>query len=89
MKNMKTKDFILEELQKEYDIEGLENIDRLNFVEEGYITSLGIIQFVIALEEQFAIEFTEEELSSDDFKIVGKLVAMVERKIASKEEKAT
>ena len=49
MKNMKTKDFILEELQKEYDIEGLENIDRLNFVEEGYITSLGIIQFVIAL----------------------------------------
>ena len=85
MKNMKTKDFILEDLQKEYDIEGLENIDRLNFVEEGYITSLGIIQFVIALEEQFGIE----PESSDDFKIVGKLVAMVERKIASKEEKAT
>ena len=51
--------------------------------------SLDIVELMMDLEEQFGIEFTEEELSSDDFKIVGKLVAMVERKIASKEEKAT
>ncbi len=83
---MDIKEFILEELEKECDIDKTGNLDGLNFVEEGYVTSIGIIQFVVRLEEQYGIEFTKEELASDDFKILGNLASMIERKIKEKQE---
>ena len=82
---MGIKEFILEELEKEYDIDKTGDLNGLNFVEEGYVTSLGIIQFVVALEEQYGIEFSEEELASEDFKILGKLISLIEQKIKEKQ----
>lgn len=81
---MQIKEFILEELQKNYDINTDLDWEELNFVEEGYITSLGLIQFVVELEEQFNIRFTDEEIMSKEFQIVGRLVKLVEKKLESK-----
>jgi acyl carrier protein len=76
------KEYILEQLQKNYTIDQNEDIDHLNYIEAGYVSSLGLIQFVVDLEEKYGIRFTDEEISSEDFQIVGNLAALIERKIA-------
>lgn len=81
---MNIKEFILNELQKNYAINDVENLEELNFVEEGYITSLGLIQFVVVIEEKYDIRFTEEEIMSTDFQVIGNLVELIKRKIADK-----
>lgn len=78
---MTIKEYIVEELQKEYSISEDLNIDELDFISKGYISSLGLIQFIVMLEDEFGIEFSDEELGSDDFRKVGTLVAMIERKM--------
>lgn len=80
----KVKDFIVEYIQREYTLPDDIDIVNLNYVEEGYIDSLGLIQFIAVLEDEFGITFTDEELVSDDVKVVGKMVDLV---IAKMEEK--
>jgi len=53
----------------------------LNYVDSGYIDSLGLIQFIATLEDEFNIAFTDEELASSDIKVVGKLVDIISRKL--------
>ena len=49
--------------------------------EEGYVTSLGLIQFMIELEEKFNIRFTDDELYSEDIRVVGSLAELIEKKM--------
>lgn len=75
------KEFILKELQKNYDLDSNVDLDNLNFVEEGYVTSLGLLQFMVTLEEKYKIRFSDEEVMSENFQVVGKLAALIEEKI--------
>ena len=75
------REFILERLQREYSFKDGTDIDQINFVDEGYMDSLGLLQFIGEMEDEFGIEFTDEELESGSFRIVGELIAMVEKKL--------
>lgn len=83
---MKVSDFILTTLQKKYTIDKNIDIDTLNYVESGYVDSLGIIQFIVEIEDEFGIVFTDEEVADPSFKIVGELINLVERKVMNHEE---
>lgn len=80
MKDIKV--FVLNKLQENYPFPKDMDEDSFNYVEEGYVTSLGMIQFVIELEEEFNIHFSEEELASEEFHIVGKLLRLIKQKIS-------
>ena len=71
------KDFIVDYIQREYTLPDDSDIMSLNYVEEGYIDSLGLIQFIAVIEDEFGISFTDDELASPDIKVVGKLAALV------------
>ena len=77
----RAREFILERLQREYSFKDGTDIDQINFVDEGYMDSLGLLQFIGEMEDEFGIEFTDEELESGSFRIVGELIAMVEKKL--------
>lgn len=74
------KEFIVDYIQREYTLPADVDVMNLNYVEAGYIDSLGFVQFVALLEDEFGIVFTDEELESPDMKVVGKLVALVAQK---------
>lgn len=80
----KVKEFIVEYIQREYTLPDDVDIANLNYVEEGYIDSLGLIQFIAVLEDEFGITFTDEELVSDDVKVVGKMADLVIAKMEDK-----
>lgn len=81
----RAREFILDRLQREYSFKNGTDIDAINFVDEGYMDSLGLLQFIGEMEDEFGIEFTDEELESGSFRIVGELIAMVEKKLEAAE----
>ena len=74
------KAFIVDYIQREYTLPADMDVMELNYIESGYIDSLGFVQFVALIEEEFDIVFSDEELDSPDMKVVGKLVALIDRK---------
>ena len=76
------KSFVLDYIQREYTVPAEVDIMALNYIESGYVDSLGLIQFIATIEDEFEIAFSDEELENDDIKVVGKLIAMIEKKIA-------
>lgn len=77
------KKFVTEYIQREYTVADDVDIMTLNYIEAGYIDSMGLLQFIATLEDEFGITFSDEEMSSPDIKVVGSLVAMIEKKVAS------
>ena len=76
--------FVIEYIQREYTFPEGTDIMSLNYVESGYVDSLGLIQFIATIEDEFGIEFTDEDMSSPNIKVVGTLIAMIEQKIISR-----
>ena len=74
------KEFIVDYIQREYTLPADTDVMELNYIESGYIDSLGFVQFVALIEEEFDVVFSDEELDSPDMKVVGKLVALIDRK---------
>ena len=83
MENIKEniKDFIIDYIQREYTLPADIDIRNFNFVETGYIDSLGLIQFIAVIEDEFDITFSDDDLASDDIKVIGKLVNFVSSKM--------
>lgn len=75
------REFILDRLQKEYSFKEGTDIEKINYVEEGYMDSLGLIQFIGELEDEFDIEFSDEEMMEDSFRVVGSLIGLVTKKV--------
>ena len=75
------KEYILDALQREYSFPEGVDLNKFNYVEEGFMDSLGLLQFIAELEDEFNIEFTDAELESPDFKLVGPLCELVESKM--------
>lgn len=75
------KDFIIDYIQREYTIPEDIDIMNLNYVESGYVDSLGMIQFIAVIEDEYGISFSDDELAEPGIKVVGKLVDMVVAKL--------
>lgn len=75
------KDFILDYIQRKYTIPDDIDLMNLNYVEEGYIDSIGMIQFISVIEDEFGITFTDDDLTNPDIKVIGKMVELVASKM--------
>lgn len=54
--------------------------DDFNFLVTGYIDSLALFDFVVHLEKEFKIEFSDKEISSPEFTTIGGLTRMIREK---------
>tara|TARA_R110002072_G_scaffold132740_2_gene272957 strand:- start:8208 stop:8456 length:249 start_codon:yes stop_codon:yes gene_type:complete len=77
------KQFIIDELEKKQRIPSNINIDDYRFLDEGHIDSLGAMKFIIAIEDQFSIELSPDEIVSKEFRYVGSLAQLIESKLKS------
>ncbi len=75
------REYVLDALQREYSFKDGVDIDKINYVEEGYMDSLGLLRFIGELEDEFSIEFNDDELFSSSFRVVGELISMIEEKV--------
>lgn len=77
----KVKEFVIDYIQREYTVSEEIDIMALNYIEEGYIDSMGLLQFIATIEDEFEIEFTDEELASAGIQVVGELIEIIESKL--------
>jgi acyl carrier protein len=47
------------------------------YIEAGHIDSLGIMKFIIQIEDEFKIEINDDDMLSDLFQSVGGLVELI------------
>lgn len=72
--------FVTNFIQREYTIPDEVDILTLNYIEAGYVDSLGLIQFIATIEDEFSIEFTDDDLANPNIKVVGTLIEVIEQK---------
>jgi acyl carrier protein len=77
------KKFLLRLIQKSGNLPGGVNVDTFNYVDTGYVDSVGLIKFIVELEQEFGVEFTEDEIASPAFKTVGGVAALIAAKRSS------
>ena len=53
----------------------------LDFIKEGIVDSLSLLRFVLDLEKAFAIELSNEEIASLEFRTFAGVCAIIERKL--------
>lgn len=84
----RVREYILGAIEEKAPLKGNDDIDALDFVSGGYIDSLGLIRFVVGMEDEFGIEFSDDELAMPSFTVVGELVKIVEEKIQAGERRS-
>lgn len=78
------KSFVLKLIEKKAKLPKDIVVDTFNFVDTGYVDSLGIIKFVVDIESHFDIEITDTDIESQEFRTVGGIVSIISGKIASR-----
>ena len=57
-----------------------QEINNYRYLDVGHVDSLNIMQFVLEIEESFDISLSTEDTQSDEFRTVGGVITLVERK---------
>ena len=76
--------FVLRLIEKNSKLPKDVDIDSFNYFDSGYVDSIGIIKFLVEIESTYDIVISESDMKFPEFKTVGGLVAMINRKISSK-----
>jgi len=71
------RDYIAQNLL--FSDDGFGYSDDASFLEEGIVDSVGIMELVMFLEENFGISVDDEDLTPDNFDSVNKLAAYIKR----------
>ena len=79
---MEIREFILEYLERDYSLPTDVDIETFDFMKSGYVDSMAVMQLRILVEDQFGIEFTDEEFLSKDFTTVKGLENMIQEKMS-------
>ena len=72
------RDFITQELMQRKDVV---LADDVALIDEGYLTSLQIVELLVFLEERFEIEIDPMEVDEENFKTLTTIAALVESKL--------
>lgn len=73
--------FIINELEKSGPIPSDDPL-AFNFIDSGHIDSLSIMKFLVLLEGEFNLQFSDDELLSEEFKTVSGLSNLISNKLA-------
>lgn len=66
---------ILKEICEQFPIE----YKGVNLLDEGYIDSLGIMNFIMEMDSEYNIEIDVDDVIPDNFRSVAAITALVER----------
>jgi acyl carrier protein len=72
------KDYIMKSLL--FSSDGFNYPDSASFLEEGIVDSVGVMELIAFVEENFGLTVADQEITPDNFDSVAKLAAYVRRK---------
>jgi acyl carrier protein len=75
------REFILNFIEKKAKLPKGVDIDTFNYIDSGYVDSIGIIGFMLEIESEFDIEISAEDMLSLEFRTVGGVVSIISKKL--------
>jgi acyl carrier protein len=80
---MKTYDYIFEFLRKHYvpKNKGSQLLAETLLLEHKVIDSIGMLELMLFIEKTFGIEVSEEDITSQNFGTINRIVAYIDNKI--------
>ena len=57
-----------------------------DYIESGHVDSIGLIHFMMGIEQNFGIELSDEDVQSDRFRTLGGLTTLIAEKRADRPE---
>ena len=78
--------YVMSAIQKKHPLPDDIDIDTFNYAESGHVDSLGIVQFIVSLEDKFGIEFTDEDMAAPSFRTIGGMIRLIEGKVVEREK---
>jgi predicted dehydrogenase/acyl carrier protein len=79
--------FVLNKIEKNGRIPAGTDINAFNYIDTGYIDSIGLIKFIAEIETEFCIDISESDISSQTFKTIGGLISVIEKKLPKADKK--
>lgn len=76
--------FVIGLIEKKGKLPQNEDILAFNYIDSGYVDSIGIIKFVVEIEAKYEIEITEADIESNEFRTIGGLIYIINKKIAGR-----
>ncbi len=70
-------EYIVTLLEKKKPIDRDIVVEELRYIEKGYVDSLGLMKFIVQIEDRFGIEILEDDMVSEEFSTVGGLVKII------------
>ena len=67
--------------QKGIEVSQTQDVEKVRYLDQGWVDSFDLIDFISYLEQEFGIELTPEELSTDNFRTIGGIVKIISNKI--------
>lgn len=74
------KQFIIKYISKKGNLPKDINIDEFNYIDTGYIDSMGLLKFVVELEQEFDIQISDDDILLPEFKTISGLVGIINDK---------
>lgn len=62
---------------------GEEAVMNYRFMDNGHIDSFGIMNFIMAIEDEFGITLEAADTESDEFRYIGGLIKIISAKVSS------
>lgn len=87
MWKQEAKDFVINYFKNK----GLPEFDKqadlleCEYLEQGIIDSLGIVELITTIENEFSIVFSFQDMESSEFTTIGGLIAIIKRLLKEKE----
>lgn len=79
--------FIVELLEKKQGIPACQNIADYRFIDAGHVDSLGLMKFILQIEQEYNVELSDTDIASEMFRSVGGLSDLLAKKIAYRANK--
>jgi acyl carrier protein len=75
--------FVIKSIEKKSKLPKGIDIDSFNYIDTGYVDSLGIIKFVADIESTYDIEILDSDIESSELRTIGGLISIIDRKLTS------
>ena len=67
--------------QKGIEVENTADVEKVRYLEEGWLDSFDLVDFLTYLEQEFNVELPPEDLQTESFRTLGGVVATILKRL--------
>lgn len=67
--------------QKGIEVENIQQVEKVRYLDQGWLDSFDLVDFLTYLEQEFNVELPPEDLQTDAFRTIGGVVETILKRL--------